>query len=689
METVLQPPSPRPSPPGEGGGTDKLKLELQRFGAAELAGLLAALTVAPHPMLKLPTLEWVRALMATKPEDWKAELVAFLKKRQQRIRLAEEDPLWWGWEFEPWRDCDALLAGTYVARRRGSTALPDYRPAAADIVGIFGGNRASKTVYAVRRGLQSAVTYPGSILPIMAESEPSSVATVQKLAWQFLQPHFGPLNGKRDAVYKVNYSLANGFTDRKVVLPNRSEIYFLTYNQEVGDYEGWEFGAPAHVYTTVAAELKAAGKFVPPNIGAVADESLPLSWLKLYSRRLKFRRAKLLWTFTPIKGITPAIKEMVGNAAVTIESRPAELLPRQNFPDVPKGEMPYIRECVFPGVKAMAIYFFTRFNKFGPSPDRTYYEEVKALCEGKASDYIERVAYGMARDTVARAFPKFGPWNIVKRHQLPARGTNYFFTDPAGARNWASFWVRVTPGTQPSFYIYRDWPDAQTFGEWAVPTEREVNDTNRSGWDGDVGPAQAGMGMGIVKYKHTFLNAETIHSLKTVHWPQSTGHSQDPYHVRILALTHKGGTEIVEAHEEIAERYVDPRAGASEHMAEKGGTCIIDEFDEPQYDSKGTLIGPPMELIPASGVNEDEGLSAVNDLLDWNQEQPLMPVLNAPRLFVCEDCLQVIWTLENFTGRGGAKGACKDFADLLRYMALAKLVHVEAVQMGGRAGRGF
>jgi len=630
--------------------------------------------------------------MAAKPEDWKAELVAFLKKRQQRIRLAEEDPLWWGWEFDCWLDTDRLLAGTYVVaekqgnieRRTSNAEHPigekegGYRPAAADIVGIFGGNRASKTVYSVRRGLQSAVTYPGSILPIMAESEPASVATVQKLAWQFLQPHFGQLNGKRDAVYKVNYSLANGFTDRKVVLPNRSEIYFLTYNQEVGDYEGWEFGAPAHVYATVAAELKAAGKFVPPNIGAVADESLPLSWLKMFARRLKFRRAKLLWTFTPVKGITPAIKEMVGNAAVTIESRPAELLPRQNFPDVPKGEMPYIRECVFPGVKAMAIYFFTLFNKFGPSPDRTYYEEVKALCEGKASDYIERVAYGMARDTVARAFPKFGPWNIVKRHQLPALGTNYFFTDPAGARNWASFWVRVTPGTQPSFYIYRDWPDAQTYGEWAVPTEREVNDTNRSGWDGDVGPAQAGMGLGIVKYKQVFLNAEKVHS------PQSTVHSQDPYHVKLLVQS-KGA----ECQEEIAERYVDPRAGASEHMAEKGGTCIIDEFDEPQYDSKGVLIGPPMELIPASGVNEDEGLSAVNDLLDWNQEQPLMPVLNAPRLFVCEDAQQVIWMFDNFTGRGGAKGAAKDFADLARYMALAKLTHVDAVQMGGRAGRGF
>lgn len=653
------------------------------FDEKALAGLFAALKVLPHPMLKLPTLAWVQALVAARPNDWKAELVTFLNKRTERIRLAESDPLWWGWELEPWADVDRLMLGTYIApRRSGSSALP-YQPAAAEIIGIFGGNRASKTVYSVRRALQCAVTFPKSLVPIMAESEPASVATVQKLTWYYLQPHFGGLNGKRDSVFKINYSQANGFTDRKIVLPNGSEIYFLTYNQEVGDYEGWEFGAPAHTYTTIAAELTAAGKFVPPNVGVVADESLPLSWLKMYARRLKFRRAKLLWSFTPVKGITPAVKEMVGPSSVTIESRPSELLPRQNFPDLAAGQMPYIRECVFPGVKAMAIYFFTLFNKFGPSPERTYYEEVKQLCEGKNSEYIERVAYGMARDSVNRAFPKFGPWNVVKRHQLPALGTNYFFTDPAGARNWASLWVRVTPGTTPSLYIYRDWPDAQSFGEWAVATEREVNETNRSGWDGDVGPAQAGLGMGIVKYKQTFLEQEKI-----IPDPRRSGSSAlpdiDPYRAKLLQQS-KGQ----ETAEEIAERYVDPRAGASEHMAEKGGTCIIDEFDEPQFDSTGKLIGPPMELLPASGVNEDEGLSAVNDLLDWNQEQPLMPVLNAPHLFVCEDAMQVIWTLENFTGRGGAKGACKDFADLLRYMALAKLAHVEPGRAGGRAGQGF
>lgn len=643
---------------------------VQTFGEAELRGLFAALKVSPHPMIVLPSLAWVHALMTTKPETWKAELVQVLQQRQLRIQRAETDPVWFGWEFDHWKDADALLLGNYQP--------PQFLTPieAAVLLGIFGGNRASKTVYSVKRGVQTAMIYARSTLAVLSESETASIKTVQALVWHYLKPHFGTLNGKRDAVFKINYSQAGGFTDRKCILPNGSEIHFLTYNQDPGDYEGWEFGAPAHVYAVQSAERRAQKQFVPPNIGAVADEAMPLAWLKMFARRLPFRKAKLLWSFTPVKGITPAIKELVGVSANTLVSRPSELLPRKNLPDLPEAHMPYIRECQFPGVKAYAIYFFSMFNKFGPSPERTYYDEIKLLCEGKASEFVERVAYGFARDGVARAFPKFGSWNVVKRSQLPAIGTNYFFTDPAGARNWASLWVRVTP--QGDYYIYRDWPDAQTYGEWAVPTEREVNDVNRSGWDGDAGPAQAGMGYGIVKYKQTFLQKEEVRMQNA---------ERDPYRAKIVEKLKRDGVDA--GTEQIAERYIDPRAGRSEHIAEQGGTCAIDEFAEPQYDSTGKLIGPPMDFIQASGVNEEEGLTLVNELLDWNQEQPLMPVLNSPKLFVCEDAKQVIWMFENFTGKGGAKGACKDFADLVRYMALAKLEHVEAGKYLGKPGGGF
>jgi hypothetical protein len=403
-----------------------------------------------------------------------------------------------------------------------------------------------------------------------------------------------------------------------------------------------------------------------------------LRWLQMFARRVKFRKAHVLWPFTPVKGITPAVKELVGNSAQTLVSRPSELLPRKNIPDCPEGHMPYIRRCVFQG--AMAIYFFTECNPFGPSPGRTYYDEVKSLMEGKASELVERVAYGFARDSVARAFPKFGSANVVKRSQLPAVGTNYHFSDPAGSRNWFMLWVRVASlGGRPVYYIYRDWPDAQTYGEWAVPTEREVNEETRKGWDGDPGPAQVGQGFGVTKYKEVILQAERV---------RVSGKEVDPQHARIMERAKARGEPLDNLHEEIAERYVDPRAGASEHIAEQGGTCIIDEFAEVQTDATGKVTGPSMDLVPASGVNQEEGFTAVNELLDWNPDQPLVAVMNQPHLFVCEDCHQVIWMFENYTGRAGEKGAAKDPADLVRYLALSK---VEYVGEGprGRAGRGF
>lgn len=641
--------------------------------------------VVEHPILKLPRPQDVRRLL--QDEAGRIELVRHLEKRQQRLRVAEEDPLDWGFEPDTWRDADALLSGKLP---QGETLGQD-----CNVLALFGGNRATKTVYAVKRGIQCARTFPGTNLALCSESEQASIETVQKIAWWFLQPHYAHLNGKRDPVTKINYGQAGGFTDRKIVLPNRSTLYFLTYNQEAGDFEGWEFGAPAFVYAELAAKLSAAGQKVPPNIGAVTDESLPLSWLSMFVRRVKFRKGHILWPFTPVKGITPAVKELVGKSAQTLESRPSELLPRQNIPDCPEGHMPYIRRCVYPG--AMAIYFFTKFNPFGPSPGRSYYDEVCSLVEGKASEIVERVAYGFARDSVARAFPKFGAINVVKRSQLPAVGTNYFFCDPAGVRNWFMLWVRVAPGpgARPLLYIYRDWPDAQTYGEWAVPTEREVNESNRLGWDGDPGPAQNGQGFGVTAYKQTILAAERIKiilpdelrddQVALLEWMKRRG--EDPYHMRVVEQALREGNRK-DFREVIAERYIDPRAAASEHLAEAGGTCITDEFANVQTDASGKVVGPAMDLVPASGVNQEEGFTHVNELLEWNPELSPVAVLNQPHLFVCEDCQQVRWMFENYTGRAGEKGAAKDPADLVRYMALAKLEHLGQMRKA-KAGRGF
>jgi hypothetical protein len=569
---------------------------------------------APHPFL--PWFSDDDLNTALFAEDGPQKIAALYAEREQRIFLAsdEGDPFHYGFELPHWQDADELINKV------------------CDLLYVAGGKRASKSEWAAKRIVQSAMRYPKGVIWCFQDNERTSISTQQKLIWKYLPPEIRARNGKQDRqrIWKVNYTPANGFAERILVLPNRTEIHFLTYNQEPTDFQGWEIGAPVPM-----------GQLDPkiPNLGAWPDENLPLQWLETIRFRAATRSAKVIWTFSTTEGITTTIKEVLGTP-VTVKTRRAELLAnRVNIPGLPVGEMPYIQQCNAP--KTSAIYFHSDLNLFGDN-----YANVRQLCAGKSTAFIEENAYGYARDVMNKAFPLFGEWNIVKRANIPAKGTNYMFTDPAGARNWATLWVRVVPGGD--HYIYRDWPDSQTYGEWAVPS------TDPHQPDGDAGKAQKSLGYGIAQYKALFRSVE--------------GNIEHP-------------TSNAEHREEIFERYIDPRAGKNPHAAEKGGTCIIDEF----------LDGAdPVHFMPASGVERSVGITHVNTLLYWDKEKPLVPLLNAPKLFVSEEALQVIWMLSNYTDRGGEKGGCKDFADLVRYMALADLQYYDSNEFKSTGpGRGY
>ncbi len=617
----------------------------------------------PHPLLPLPTAADVEIILAR--PGGAEELAEFYSIREKRIRQALEDPFHFGFELsveidgekiEPWKDADDLLARDDV-----------------EILALWGGNRSSKSHYAASRISHAAEKFGNSTFVCLAEKEETSIATQQKLFWEYTSPRTKALNGKRDPrhVYSVNYQPKTGFADRKIVLPNKSEIYFLMYGQVPSDYEGWEFGSKD-----------------APVVCVWADESLPLEWLQMFSRRLKFRRGKLVWPFTPVRGITPAILEFRGAAPVTVKSLPADLLPNAQYPGLPKGHMPYIQIPYFP--KARAIYFHSRFNIFATTGGKTYWDQVKDLCDGKPDDYIERVAYGVARNTTAVALPTFGTWNVVREESLPETGTNYQLTDPHGARNWASIWVRVTDSNPPDFYVYRDWPNESTYGPWATASSK-INV-----YDGEIGPAQQSLGYGVLDFKRVFRAQERIPAV----FRDGRLLAADPYRMRRLrkALKSDGPFSAqaqleaaeTDIHEEIAARYIDPRAGRNPHADEHGGTCLIDQFASEQRDRRtNEVVGERMIFLPWSGVEERFGLTALNTLLEWDQSAPLEPVSNAPRLYVSEKCRQVIWAMSNYTGRDGPSGACKDFIDLLRAMALAPLRHVTPDMLRTRGGGAY
>jgi hypothetical protein len=604
----------------------------------------------PHPFLETPTVDEVLEWTAT--PDGVAEYAAWLKARERKLWLSDNRPLEHGFEPAAWKMADSQVAH-------------------GEVTAVFGANRTTKSWWAAKRVCEAARAYGDSTIIVLAEKDEAAFATTHKWVWFYLRPYIQKLNMRRgDATSKVTYTQAGGFANGKLVLPNRTEIYFLTYRTSATDYEGWEPGAPLLRMRTPA---RRADGSVIENIGWWADESLSYDWLEVLSRRSTFRRAKGLWTFTPVRGITPAIKQFLGEARV-IESARAELLPRARVNGCPDGHMPVVVEPAF-HQPSRAVYFHLGANPFGE-----YTEQVRKLCEGRNDAYIERVAYGWARDSVARQFGNFGTHNIVKVEHLPARGTNYQINDPHDERPWFSIWVRVVEGLRGTeYWIYRDWPDCATYGEWATETERETSEEQRRGWDGDPGPAQANLNLGVIGYKRVWAEIEAVRGGV---WPalnedphpgplpsDGRGSELDPYR-RALQLKLKKGEA---GREEVFERLIDSRAGPRPHVDEQGQLSPVQRFAQEDTDEVTKEVFEGIDFKMASGQRID--LDLIRDLLEYRRDAQGR-ITMMPRLFVAENCKQVIWALENYTGKSGETGACKDVIDVLRYMASGDLIDV-------------
>jgi hypothetical protein len=594
-------------------------------GAQSLKGAGPALSWTPHPLLPVPDREVMERALDT--EEGQRALAKLYQDRELRIRQAEDDPFNFGFELPHWGDADLELE-RFVEL----------------LLFIFGGNRAAKSEYAGKRLVETAVHYPQSILFVLRESDEASIGTVQKLVWKYLPLEYKKLNGTRDPnrIYKINYSPAGGFTEGKLVLPNGSEIWFPTYKQDPGVFEGFEIGVKGW-----DGRRTLDGRLVF-NIGFWADEDCPLPWIKMLLFRIASRAARGLWTFTPVKGLTPAIKQFVGEAR-TLKARVAELLPgKVNVEGLPAGTMPYVQAPFLE--KSRVIYFHSILNPFGAA-----YESIKKTCKGMPDSFTQIRAYGYARDTRGRAFPNFGGVNIVKRDQLPAVGTNYMVADPAGRRPVAAIWARVA--VDGKVFIYRDWPPAQKYGDWAETS------SNPERLDGDRGPAQQPNGFGVEKYVATWAECERVRGDGML--------EGDPLRKQLAGGGHEEVTQRAQSDTESTEktqeyptetvflRLIDPRAGRNQHIAEKGGTCLQDQFS-----------AHGLDFVCGSGVDIEEGVIGINEWLEWDREKPLDGAVNCPVLYVSEDCRQVIWALTNWTGNDGEKGACKDFVDCVRYLRM-------------------
>lgn len=534
----------------------------------------------------------------------------FYRLRQETLRRTITDPFNYGYEPPIWAAADAQ-----------QTILRERYPVGVIEELDLGGNRASKSERAAKRIMQRLAAHPGRRAWCLQSKEDISRIAQQSLFWKYMPLEWKSETGKMKygATTKVNYSVATGFTDNNFVLPNGSQCVFKFYSVDVTTVEGPEID------------------------DAWADELVTPEWLEFLRYRLVTRNGLLHVTFTPTEGYSQTVAQYLLNA-VTLEETVAdpELLPvRDAERNVIGAErVPRIQQSG--NERARVVYFHTSDNPFGNYPS------MKQTLRQKSRETVLMRAYGVPTKASATAFPLFketvhviSPEEFRKIELLG--GTRYHLVDPCAGRNWFMVWLFIDALRRK--FVYREWPSyghpgayipgVGDLGEWAVPGKPD---------DGERGPAQKEIGWGLKPYLDEIERQET----------------------RVPNDLVKRKTEGFER-EEIFERWIDARYGNARTMAAEESTTLIEQLDNHGV----TFLAAKSEKQIFSESNSGS-IRLISDALYYDNSRPI-DALNQPHLYVLATCPNVVYALQNWTGKDGQKGASKDPIDVLRMAELSDL----------------
>jgi hypothetical protein len=468
-------------------------------------------------------------------------------------------------------------------------------------------------------------------------TETSSRQNQQSVIWKYLPPEFKATDGKgmrSRGITKVVFTQAGGFTENTFVLPNGSQCWFKFYSMNVGSLEG--------------AELDLAW----------GDELIPTDWVEALRYRLVTRNGLQLITFTPIEGYSQTVK-MLLEGAETLEEMEAELLPIYDKDGVLVGHdtVPVVQKIKAAPLRGRILYFHTSDNPFGNWPS------MKEALRGANSETIKTRAYGVPTKSVASQFNFRSKVHVMSMNafaevvKTSQHGTRYHLVDPCSGRNWFMIWVFCPyPGKA---IVYREWPSTGHAGAyiegigdpgpWAVPGGSRVRRENaKAAWDGDMGPAQEPFKFGLDRYKTETLKAENG--------------------------------------EVIFERWMDCRYGNAAKTEREGTTTLIEQMADMEMD----FIAATGEKV-ILGTN-DGSIDMINSALYYDRSKamgeysPELGRINEPKLVMTENCPNTINALENWTGKDGQQGACKDPIDVIRMFYLSDLDYAGPETMAATAG---
>lgn len=401
------------------------------------------MNITPHPLVPVPTPE---ELLAWREEHGDDGVFELLQTREERIRLAEEDPVDHGFPLPQQEKVEEIL--------REKTEC-----------WIFGGNRSGKSFTSAKMVMKALMLNPGTTIICWSQNQDSSVEMQMpylhlmlpsKWQWKYTE-------GRAS----INYNEKTGFTGNKFVLPNGSKCLFRFYSQFLNNeklIEGFRLGLPE-------------SKCGYLNIGSWPDEYyMDEKLIKRLYRRCNDNNAKIIVSFTPLDGYTSTVKRMLSGAE-TKETMYASLL---------KREMPYIMQ---PKKKSAAVVFFhTERNPF------TNWDRMREDLVGESEDEIKTIAYGYPTKSITTNFPLFSE-NVHVTDKIPriAKETHtvYQVIDPADSRNFFCIWAAVDG--RGNISIIREWPDRDTYGPWALAGSA----SNGSGEKWKIGPAANKIGYAV------------------------------------------------------------------------------------------------------------------------------------------------------------------------------------------------
>lgn len=576
----------------------------------------------PHVVLKLPSREQMAAMAST--DEGAAELMDWLKRREERIQLMETDPYRYGWESDTWKLADEIIES------RGEALLPpaDLKNRVVELL-LMGGNRSGKSEYCAKRIVKTMLEKPGAIVACFHDTNQTSIGQQQSRIYKYLPEELRNLGKpKGDRVTNVSYTQKNGFSENTFILPNGSQCFFFNYAQDLSVLEGWELD------------------------GCWCDELVPRAFVEALRFRVMTRKGYLLLSFTPVDGYTATVKDYLAGA-LPLRWEKAPLLPQdvELVKGCPPGHMPRVMRCE--KRKRMVLFFFTSDNPFNP------YEEMEAECRGETRERIMLRAYGWTEKLATSAFPKFHPpVHVITEEQYQRsikNGVTYFCScDPAPAKNWFIKWYAATP--EGHLILFKEWPDYDRFGEWALPSDKI---------DWRAGPAQrADAGRGLRSYKELIMGEEGWQWLDD-HWDGSTAYV---IHMRTMD-PRMGGSPT-------------PSSDDGHTLISILDTDEMDSRGNLRWPAMVWERGAGGRVM---SKDADNAVQILNDLMDYNESEPISSV-NCPRFYVHERCKQSILAYGEWSGMGSQACALKDIVDPDRYLVTMDPQYVEPGMFGTQGG---